>query len=78
MTTAYNSYKAKQTKVKEPRQKKDPNDAVALTDTINKITDKLTNLDKTAWRAENAALFQAALLTLRVEIENLMTPTVTE
>ena len=77
MTTAYNSYKVKQAKVKGARQKKDPNDAAALTDTINKITDKLANVDKTAWRAEYADLFQAALLTLRDGIENLITPTST-
>ncbi len=78
MMTAYNSYKAKQAKVKGARQNKDPNDAAALTDTINKITDKLANVDKTAWRAEDTDPFQAALLTVRVEIENVMTPTPTE
>ena len=78
MTTAYNSYKAKQLRVKGIRQKKDPNDPAALIDAVNKVTDKMKNLDKTALSADNATLFEAALLALKEEIANILPPTPTQ
>jgi ParB family chromosome partitioning protein len=77
MTTAYNSYKAKQQKVKGTRQKKDVNDPAALIDVINKIMDKLKSVDKTAWSVDDASLFEVALLNLKSEIENSIPPTPT-
>jgi ParB family chromosome partitioning protein len=77
MTTAYNSYKAKQTKVKSTRQKKDPNDPALLVEVISKTTDKIRNLDKAAWSVEDASLFETALLGLKSEIENSLPPTPT-
>jgi ParB family chromosome partitioning protein len=77
MTTAYNSYKARQTKVKGTRQKKDPNDPATLIDAINKMTDKIRNLDKAAWSVDDATLFETALLGLKSEIENSLPPTPT-
>jgi len=75
MTTAYNNYKAKQQKVKGTRQKKDVNDPATLVDSINKITDKIKNVDKTAWSLDDTSLFETALLGLKSEIENSTTPT---
>ena len=77
MTTAYNSYKAKQQNVKGPRQKKDVNDPAVLIDAINKIIDKIKSVDKTAWNMEDVTIFEASLLDLKSEIENSMTPTQT-
>lgn len=77
MMTAYNSYKAKQQKVKGIRQKKDANDPTALIDTINKIIVKIKSVDKTSWSVEDTSLFGAALIGLKSEIEKTMTPTLT-
>ena len=77
MTTAYNTYKAKQQKVKGTRQKKDANDPAALVDTINKIIEKIKSVDKAAWSVDSVKSFEAAMLGLKSEIENSMTPTLT-
>ncbi len=74
MMTAYNSYKAKQQKVKGARQKKDANDPAVLVDTINKIIEKIKSVDKTAWSVDAVESFEAALLGLKSEIENSLTP----
>jgi len=74
MTTAYNTYKTKQQKVKGIRQKKDVNDPAALIDAINRIMDKIKSVDKTAWSVDDASLFEAALLGLKSDIENSITP----
>ncbi len=42
-----------------------------------KMTDKLKSVDKTAWGVEDTALFGAALLGLKSEIENSLAPTLT-
>ena len=77
MMTAYNSYKAKQQKVKGTRQKKDANDPAVLVDTINKIIEKIKSVDKIAWSVDAVESFEAALLDLKSEIENSLTPTLT-
>jgi len=74
MITAYNTFKAKQQKVKGIRQKK-VNDPAALIDAINKIMDKIKRVDKTSWSVDDASLFEAALLGLKSEIENFVEPT---
>ena len=48
MMTAYNDYKAKLDKQKAARQKKDPNDPLALFDLLDKAIAKLQSIDPTA------------------------------
>lgn len=70
MTTAYNSYKAKLQKGKSTRQKKDPKDPALLLEVINKTTEKIRNLDKTAWSVDDTALIRTALADLKTGIES--------
>ena len=70
MMTAYNDYKAKLDKQKAARQKKDPNDPLALFDLLDKAIAKLQSIDPTAWTEEDKATFQTSLANLKIEISS--------
>ncbi|MDD5167741.1 MAG: ParB/RepB/Spo0J family partition protein [Syntrophales bacterium] len=72
MSTAYNSYKAKQQKGKTTRQKKDPNEPQSMLDMMDKTATKIKAVDTSAWADDDKAGFQAALTNLRAAIDNLL------
>ncbi len=69
MTTAYNTYKAKQLKGKTTRSKKDPNDPQTQFDMIEKTLTKVQSIDTSAWTEEDQISYQTALTNLKTGIE---------
>jgi ParB family chromosome partitioning protein len=69
MTTAYNTYKAKQAKAKTIRVKKDFTDPKTITDEINKLLVKIQSIDTTAWTDDGRAAFQSSLSGLKAGID---------
>ena len=70
MTTAYNTYKAKQQKGKTTRHKTDTNEPQAVFDMMDKAMTKIRSINTSAWTNDNKTNFRTSLSSLKTEIDN--------
>jgi len=74
MHTAYNAYKEKLGKVKQPRQKTDPNAPQVFLDLIDKTARRISDVDITGWNEEDSMSFIKALTELKNRIDSILHP----
>lgn len=69
MITAFNTLKDKLNQVRQPRQKKDPNEPLAFLDLLEKTGAKLDAIDTSAWQADDLSSLGISLTALRDKID---------
>ena len=70
MTTAYNTYKAKQEKGKIIRKKTVPNAPQAVFDMMDKSMTKIQTIDMSAWTDHDRENFRISITSLKTAIDN--------